>query len=50
MQEKFLTSEHMPELPEVETLCRQLRRVIADREIIGVEILDRKLGVVKGIA
>ena len=50
MQEKFSTSEHMPELPEVETLCRQLRRVIAGREIIGVEILDRKLGVVKGIA
>src|SRR5271157_3572216 len=40
----------MPELPEVETLCRQLRRVIADREIISVEILDRRLGAVDGLA
>ncbi len=34
----------MPELPEVETLCRQLRRVIQDREILSVEILDHRLG------
>ncbi|MGO9138176.1 MAG: bifunctional DNA-formamidopyrimidine glycosylase/DNA-(apurinic or apyrimidinic site) lyase [Syntrophales bacterium] len=39
----------MPELPEVETLCRQLRRVIADREIISVEILDSRLGAVDGL-
>jgi formamidopyrimidine-DNA glycosylase len=39
----------MPELPEVETLCLQLRRVIADKEIISVEILDPRLGVVDGL-
>ena len=39
----------MPELPEVETLCRQLRRVIQDREIISVEILDPRLGTVDGL-
>jgi len=44
-----LTSEHMPELPEVETLCRQLRRVIADRKILSVEILDHRLGAVDGL-
>jgi len=39
----------MPELPEVETLFRQLRRVIVGREIISVEILDPRLGVVEGL-
>jgi len=39
----------MPELPEVETLCRQLRRVIQDKEIISVEILDHRLGTVDGL-
>ena len=39
----------MPELPEVETLCRQLRRVIQDREIISTEILDPRLGTVDGL-
>ena len=41
--------EHMPELPEVETLCRQLRRVITNREILSVEILDHRLGAVDGL-
>ena len=39
----------MPELPEVETLCRQLRRAIAGREILSVEILDPRLGAVDGL-
>jgi formamidopyrimidine-DNA glycosylase len=39
----------MPELPEVETLCRQLRGVIADREILSVKILDPRLGAVDGL-
>ncbi len=39
----------MPELPEVETLCRQLRRVITDKKILGVEILDHKLGAIDGL-
>lgn len=40
----------MPELPEVETLCRQLRRVIQDREIISVDILDPRLGTLNGLS
>jgi formamidopyrimidine-DNA glycosylase len=39
----------MPELPEVETLCRQLKQVIADREILSVNILDPKLGTLEGL-
>ncbi len=34
----------MPELPEVETLCRQLRPVIVGREIRSLRVIDRKLG------
>ena len=34
----------MPELPEVETLCRQLRPVILDREILSLRVIDRRLG------
>lgn len=33
----------MPELPEVETLCRQLRPVIVGREILSLRVIDRKL-------
>ena len=33
----------MPELPEVETLCRQLKQVILDKDILGIRILDPKL-------
>lgn len=34
----------MPELPEVETLCRQLRPMIVDREILSLRVIDLKLG------
>jgi len=34
----------MPELPEVETLCRQLRQRIINVEIEGTFVLDSKLG------
>jgi formamidopyrimidine-DNA glycosylase len=34
----------MPELPEVETLCRQLRPVILDRDILSLRVIDRRLG------
>ena len=34
----------MPELPEVETLCRQLRKRILKAEILDLLILDKKLG------
>ena len=49
MLTNFSISEHMPELPEVETLCRQLRRTIVDREILSMEILDPRLGAVDGL-
>ena len=39
----------MPELPEVETLCRQLKQVILDKEILGIEILDPKLTAGEGL-
>ncbi|MBU4074696.1 MAG: hypothetical protein KKF28_04820 [Proteobacteria bacterium] len=34
----------MPELPEVETLCRQLNAILPGKEILNVEILDPCLG------
>ena len=34
----------MPELPEVETLCRQLKKMILNAEILDLVILDAKLG------
>ncbi len=33
----------MPELPEVETLCRQLRTVIVGRDILSLQVIDPKL-------
>ncbi len=40
----------MPELPEVETLCRQLRKAIVGRIIVGSRIVDRKLDHVQTLA
>jgi formamidopyrimidine-DNA glycosylase len=40
----------MPELPEVETLCRQLKPVILNKQILSVEIQDSKLGSVGRLA
>jgi len=34
----------MPELPEVETLCRQLNKILPGERILAVEILDPRLG------
>ncbi len=34
----------MPELPEVETLCRQLNTVLPGERIIRIEVLDPRLG------
>jgi formamidopyrimidine-DNA glycosylase len=34
----------MPELPEVETLCRQLNTVLPGERILRIEILDSRLG------
>jgi len=39
----------MPELPEVETLCRQLRHVIVGSEIAEIRIIDSKLGAIEGL-
>jgi formamidopyrimidine-DNA glycosylase len=40
----------MPELPEVETLYRQLKPVILGEEILGMEIIDSRLGTIDGLA
>jgi len=40
----------MPELPEVETLCRQLKQVILNAELQELTILDVKLGNVNNVA
>lgn len=40
----------MPELPEVETVCRQLKTVLPGQEILRVEILDFRLGRIDGLA
>ena len=34
----------MPELPEVETLCRQLNEILPGKEILAIKILDHRLG------
>jgi len=34
----------MPELPEVETLCRQLNTVLPGEKILRIEVLDSRLG------
>ena len=34
----------MPELPEVETLCRQLNEILPGEVILAVEVLDPRLG------
>ncbi|HBH87185.1 MAG TPA: hypothetical protein DDY17_06245 [Syntrophaceae bacterium] len=34
----------MPELPEIETLCRQLQPIILNEKIHGFEVLDSRLG------
>ena len=38
----------MPELPEVETLCRQLNAILPGEEILAVEVLDPRLGMSEG--
>ncbi|MBU2261196.1 MAG: hypothetical protein KKF02_04665 [Proteobacteria bacterium] len=40
----------MHELPEVETLCRQLSAVIPDKKIIRIDVLDPLLGKGEGLA
>ena len=39
----------MPELPEVETLCRQLQTKICGKEILATEIYDDKLAAIKNV-
>ena len=38
----------MPELPEVETLCRQLNNILPGEVILAVEVLDPRLGKSEG--
>ena len=40
----------MPELPEVETLCRQLNSILPGREIVAADVLDPRLGPAEGLA
>ena len=40
----------MPELPEAETLCRQLNEVVTDLKILKIQILDSKLGQIENLA
>ena len=40
----------MPELPEVETLCRQLNKILPGEEILAVEAFDPRLGNVPPLA
>ena len=39
----------MPELPEVETLCRQLHKKISGGKILATEIYDDKLSTIKNV-
>ena len=39
----------MPELPEVETLCRQLKTILPGEEILRIEILDARLEKIQGL-
>ena len=39
----------MPELPEVETLCRQLQEKICGRKILASEVYDEKLAGIKNL-
>lgn len=39
-----IKEEMMPELPEVETLCRQLNAILPGKKVLAVEILDPRLG------
>jgi formamidopyrimidine-DNA glycosylase len=39
----------MPELPEVETLCRQLQTKICGRKILTAEIYDDKLAALNNV-
>ncbi|OGP87094.1 MAG: DNA-formamidopyrimidine glycosylase [Deltaproteobacteria bacterium RBG_19FT_COMBO_43_11] len=39
----------MPELPEVETLCRQLKKRICGKKILNTEIFDSKLAGIKNM-
>jgi formamidopyrimidine-DNA glycosylase len=40
----------MPELPEVETLCRQLNKILPGEEILAIEVADPRLGKVPSLA
>ena len=39
----------MPELPEVETLCRQLQKIIGGKAILSTEVFDEKLAGVRNL-
>jgi formamidopyrimidine-DNA glycosylase len=39
----------MPELPEVETLCRQMDEILCGKEILSVSVHDRKIGNIRTV-
>lgn len=49
MQQPIGWRKYMPELPEVETLCRQLKPLIFGKKILDFEILDSRLGTIFGL-
>jgi formamidopyrimidine-DNA glycosylase len=46
----ILGGKKVPELPEVETLCRQLKQVMSGKIITEIRILDPKLGQLENLA
>lgn len=40
----------MPELPEVETLCRQMNALLPGKEILRIDLFDSRLGRIEGLA
>jgi formamidopyrimidine-DNA glycosylase len=39
----------MPELPEVETLCRQMNTLLPEKAILRIEVFDSRLGRIEGL-
>jgi formamidopyrimidine-DNA glycosylase len=39
----------MPELPEVETLCRQMNALLPGKEILRIDVFDSRLGKIEGL-
>jgi formamidopyrimidine-DNA glycosylase len=49
-QQSKIGGKQVPELPEVETLCRQLQEVVSGEIILSARILDSKFGRLENLA